>query len=178
MSSRYCLEYISLFIIVSPCFSLAKPNWQFFTIRACMRGQWQTGPMEFIGQEYYPRGVSLNDFITPFLLQFLSEWKLKQSPTLIFTKTIFEGEFRRSKICCVLSLKLPLLTRLFFFNFQPNPSLIMSCAVRLTRLDLGHIHPNPEIESIPLIQRLVVLFVTPRTPVYLLGILHQHSGFS
>ena len=112
------------------------------------------------------------DSIIPFLLQFPSEQKLKHLRLLYSQKQgsrkNFEGLEYEGLLRGILKTS-PLLTRLFFFNFQPNPLLIESCADRLTRLNLGYIHPNLQIKSIPLPPHLEVLFFPPRTALLFLG---------
>ena len=59
-----------------------------------------------------------------------------------------------------LLLSSPDLSRLSFYHFQPSLDLILSCADRLTRLDIGHIHAHCNELDISLIPHLEVLSFT------------------
>lgn len=63
----------------------------------------------------------------------------------------------------------PDLTRLSFLDVQPSSLLISACGDRLTRLDIGFIHPPFQNFEIPITHRLEVLCFTPNAARYFIG---------
>ena len=112
------------------------------------------------------------EIITKFLQLFPLHRKLKHL-RLVYSLHVgavfFLEKLKYEHLLTTLLLSSPDITRLSFYHFQPSFELILSCADRLTRLDIGHIHAHCDEIDISLISHLEVLSFTPDAATHFTG---------